>query len=59
MKTTADGLQSQVAEAKAYYDSLDAEVKAQLAAQEAASANNNVAYAIETVTQHQGSRSKP
>ena len=57
MKTTADGLQSQVAEAKAYYDSLDAEVKAQLAAQEAASANNNVAYAIETVTRETPSTS--
>ena len=57
MKTTADGLQSQVAEAKAYYDSLDAEVKAQLAAQEAASANNNVAYAIETVTRETPSNS--
>ena len=57
MKTTADGLQSQVAEAKAYYDSLDAEVKAQLAAQEAASANNNVAYAIETVTRENPSNS--
>ena len=57
MKTTADGLQSQVAEAKAYYDSLDAEVKAQLAAQEAASANNNVAYAIETVTRDTPSNS--
>lgn len=57
MKTTADGLQSQVAEAKAYYDSLDAEVKAQLAAQEAASANNNVAYAIETVTREAPSNS--
>ncbi len=57
MKTTADGLQSQVAEAKAYYDSLNAEVKAQLAAQEAASANNNVAYAIETVTRETPSNS--
>ena len=57
MKTTADSLQSQVAEAKAYYDSLDAEVKAQLAAQEAASANNNVAYAIETVTRETPSTS--
>ena len=57
MKTTADGLQSQVAEAKAYYDSLDAEVKAQLAAQEAASANNNVSYAIETVTRENPSNS--
>ena len=57
MKTTADSLQSQVAEAKAYYDSLDAEVKAQLAAQEAASANNNVAYAIETVTRETPSNS--
>ena len=57
MKTTADGLQSQVAEAKAYYDSLDTEVKAQLAAQEAASANNNVAYAIETVTRETPSNS--
>ena len=57
MKTTADGLQSQVAEAKAYYDSLDAEVKAQLAAQEAASANNNVADAIETVTRETPSNS--
>ena len=57
MKSTADELQSQVAEAKAYYDSLDAEVKAQLAAQEAAAANNNVAYAIETVTRETPSSS--
>lgn len=50
MKATADSLQNQVAEAKNYYDSLDAQVKEQLAAQEAASKNENVSYALETVT---------
>lgn len=41
MKTQADDVKAQIAEAKSYYDSLDAEVKKQLAEQAAAESNKN------------------